>query len=264
MGLLATVLLTDVRYSDKLEIEVNNTKFWEKEVKKAQILGVLAVAGALGMAMPGEVLAVSGAETLNTNKVAETKQTSKPSIVVLIRATNEAEIAMMEARQAGENNYADYLGGLVEQGIKAQEEYTARTAEDLQELVAALEDGAYVTRLMMKVSEVQTGVTTNNSATIEEPMNLTAEASLTRANETSNAKQAIAKPNQATKIVLAAPKTVATTVKQISAPNTSAGKVVAEATNAKSTIGIAGVLVTAVLALGVGTKIYRKAKHAKD
>lgn len=210
-------------------------------MKKAQVLGVLAVAGALVTTMSCEAWAVEG---------------TKPSIVELVRATNEAEIAMLEAEQAGEGGYASYLKGLVAEGAKAQSEYNSRMTEDLDELIAALEDGAYVTRL-----EIKTKVTPVKAATEKEA------AATTK----SEPKQAIAKPNQqAPKVVLATPKvakadeTVGLKAKKVSAPNTSAGKLAVEAVTAESTLSVAAMLMTMICAAGLGTKAYRKAKNVED
>lgn len=211
-------------------------------MKKAQILGVLTVVGVLGMAMPGRALALEGANVVET----ETSQVAKPSMVTLINATNDAEIAAMEARQAGETGYTTYLNGLVEQSIKVQNEYAKRTGEDITELVDALLDGAYVTRLMIQ---------TNSQAVAQNAV----AAVVAEVAAPVPTKQAIAKPNQTAKVVLTTPKVVAaTTIKQVSAPNTSAGKPAIAATSARNTMSVTGSLAAVVLAAGVVAKLISK------
>lgn len=225
-------------------------------MKKAQILGVLVVAGALSMAMSGEVLALGNASVVET----KTNQVTKPSMVALINATNDAEIAAMEARQVGETGYTTYLNGLVEQGIKAQEEYAKRTAEDITELVSALSDGAYVTRLMIRTNSQTTQSKAMTTGTAQETPGETEKGTATvKATGSATTKQTIAKTNQAAKIVLTTPKVANTEpIKQISAPDTSAGKPVMAAASARNTTSIVSLLAVVVAAVGVVAKMMGK------
>lgn len=225
-------------------------------MKKAQILGVLVVAGALSMAMSGEVLALGDASVVET----KTNQVTKPSIVALINATNDAEIAAMEARQVGETGYTTYLNGLVEQGIKAQEEYAKRTAEDITELVSALSDGAYVTRLMIRTNSQTTQSKAMTTGTAQETPGETEKGTATvKATGSATTKQTIAKTNQTSKIVLTTPKVANTEpIKQISAPDTSAGKPVMAAASARNTTSIVSLLAVVVAAVGVVAKMMGK------
>ena len=113
----------------------------------------------------------------------------------------------MEARQVGETGYTTYLNGLVEQGIKAQEEYARRTAEDITELVSALSDGAYVTRLMIRTNNQTTqSKAMTTEAAQETPGETEKETATARAVGSTTTKQTIAKTNQTAKIVLTTPK----------------------------------------------------------
>lgn len=110
-------------------------------MKKAQVLGVLVVAGALGMVVSGNAMAVE-----------------KPSMSTVKNATEEARKVAADARAAGETEYAEYLEGWVKTGEGVQRAYDVFPAEDVAELVSALSDGAFVTRLAIRTSSASSQV----------------------------------------------------------------------------------------------------------
>ena len=283
--------LTSVLGSDRLEIEVKQTKFWEKNVKKAQVLGALLVAGALGMAVSGNAMAAEN-----------------PSMSAVKNATDEARKVAEDARKAGKTDYAEYLENWVAQGNKAQNgDYYALSADEVTELVNALSDGAFVTRLMIRTSEISsqtvdgalpeprtsstTSVKNASASAIAEEM--TASASASKAVEVSSelsaketnstkevaevsvssnkasaakvAKQALANPSQE-KVVLATA-IVASTETQVSAPDTSAGRpeaTVAVVASAEKSVNALGVVAALALAVGALVRAIEKMIPRKE
>lgn len=208
-------------------------------MKKAQILSALVVAGALGVMMPGAVWAKDDA--------------AKPSIVALIRATNDVEIAAAEARLLGVTTYDEYLQGLVEQSVKAQGEYEKRSAEDICELVAALEDGAFVTKLLTRQGQEKTAAA--EGAAIEEPKVAMAVETV----KTENAKKVEGVGKVVAKKAVAEVAQAEKNISKVAVPNTSAGKVMASAASAQSNylvmVGLAMVTFVVGLVAGIGRKV---------
>lgn len=183
---------------------------------------------------------------------------AKPSIVALIRVTNDAEIAAAEARLLGVTTYDEYLQGLVEQSVKAQGEYEKRSAEDICELVAALEDGAFVTKLLTRQAQQKTAAT--ESGVVEEPKAAVAVEKTAKTENTKNTqgagkvvvKKAVAEVAQAEK-----------NISKVAVPNTSAGKVMASAASAQSNYLVMVGLATVTFVAGLVAGICRKVKLAR-